>query len=196
MKTVRGELACAARSRAPRSCAVTPPTGLGVTPGPGAAGAARATQAQARAASADWLPSVGAFAEASTVRDQFFPDYKADQAVVGVRARWTLFDGGRQGRIAEAKANAAAAQAADDGARREIEADRARPRATARWVTTITVSVLAVLAASEALHQPEGWRASGACGASRQFRRSVGCRVSRVATLPATPDTDTRGPEN
>jgi outer membrane protein len=87
------------------------------------AGAARAADAQARAARADWLPTVGAYAEASAVRDQFFPDYAADQAVVGVRARWTLFDGGRQGRIAEASANANAASAAEDQARRDIEAE-------------------------------------------------------------------------
>lgn len=85
--------------------------------------AAKASQAQTRAARADWLPTVGAFAEASAVRDQFFPDYVADQAVVGVRARWTLFDAGRQGRIAEATANAAAARATSDAARREIEAE-------------------------------------------------------------------------
>ena len=36
--------------------------------------------------------------------------------------------------------------AADVRARREIEADRAKPRATARWVTIITVCVLAFLA--------------------------------------------------
>ena len=36
--------------------------------------------------------------------------------------------------------------AADVRARREIEADRAKPRATARWVTIITVSVLSFLA--------------------------------------------------
>ena len=36
--------------------------------------------------------------------------------------------------------------AADVRARRQIEADRAKPRATARWVTIITVSVLAFLA--------------------------------------------------
>jgi outer membrane protein len=87
------------------------------------AGAARAAGAQARAARADRLPTVGAFAEASAVRDQFFPDYVADQAVVGVRARWTLFDGGRQGRIAEARAEANAARAAEDQARRDAEAE-------------------------------------------------------------------------
>ena len=36
--------------------------------------------------------------------------------------------------------------AADVRARRAIEADRAKPRATARWVTVITIGVLAVLA--------------------------------------------------
>jgi outer membrane protein len=87
------------------------------------AGAARAASAQARAARADWLPTVGAYAEASAVRDQFFPDYVADQAVVGVRARWTLFDGSRQGRIAEARAEANAARAAQDQARRDTEAE-------------------------------------------------------------------------
>lgn len=87
------------------------------------AGTARAAQAQARAARADWLPTVGAFAEASAVRDQFFPDYVADQAVVGVRARWTLFDGSRQGRINEARAGANAARAAEDQARRDTEAE-------------------------------------------------------------------------
>lgn len=38
--------------------------------------------------------------------------------------------------------------AADVRARREIEADRAKPRATARWVTLITLSVLGFLALS------------------------------------------------
>lgn len=37
---------------------------------------------------------------------------------------------------------------ADVRARRQVEADRAKPRATARWVTMISASVLVVLAAS------------------------------------------------
>ena len=44
--------------------------------------------------------------------------------------------------------------AADVRARREIEADRAKPRATARWVTIITVGVLAVLALTGDLRRP------------------------------------------
>ncbi|MBM6402292.1 type II secretion system F family protein [Phycicoccus sonneratiae] len=46
--------------------------------------------------------------------------------------------------------------AADVRARREIEADRAKPRATARWVTIITVAVLAVLAVSGTYVAPYG----------------------------------------
>ena len=41
-------------------------------------------------------------------------------------------------------------------ARREIEADRAKPRSTARWVTIITVGVLAVLALSGDYVAPYG----------------------------------------
>jgi Flp pilus assembly protein TadB len=44
--------------------------------------------------------------------------------------------------------------AADVRARRQIEADRAKPRATARWVTIITVSVLAVLALTGSYIEP------------------------------------------
>ena len=52
-------------------------------------------------------------------------------------------------------------------------------------------SARATCVAPEAQRRSKGWQASGAGGASRRFRLSVGCRVSRVATLPATPDTDT-----
>ena len=44
--------------------------------------------------------------------------------------------------------------AADVRARRQIEADRAKPRATARWVTLITVAVLAVLALTGSYIEP------------------------------------------
>lgn len=44
--------------------------------------------------------------------------------------------------------------AADVRARRAIEADRAKPRATARWVTIITVSVLGFLALTGEYIQP------------------------------------------
>ena len=44
--------------------------------------------------------------------------------------------------------------AADVRARRQIEADRAKPRATARWVTLITVGVLVVLALTGSYIEP------------------------------------------
>src|SRR4051795_9544624 len=44
--------------------------------------------------------------------------------------------------------------AADVRARRQVEADRAKPRSTARWVTLISVAVLVVLAVSGAYVEP------------------------------------------
>lgn len=52
-------------------------------------------KAGVRAAKAEGMPQVGAFAEAAHVRDQFFPNYQADSVAVGVRGRWTIFAGGR-----------------------------------------------------------------------------------------------------
>lgn len=43
---------------------------------------------------------------------------------------------------------------ADVHARRQVEADRAKPRATARWVTLISVSVLGILAISGSYVEP------------------------------------------
>lgn len=73
--------------------------------------ALRGARAGARAARGERLPTVGAFAEGGTVRDQFFPGYKADSAMVGVRARWSLFDPGVAARIDGSDSAARAAQA-------------------------------------------------------------------------------------
>ena len=54
-----------------------------------------AARAGVRAAHAESLPTVGVYAEAAHVRDQFFPGYRADSASVGLRGRWTIFAGGR-----------------------------------------------------------------------------------------------------
>lgn len=81
-----------------------------------------AARAATRFARAEGMPVVGAFAEASYVRDQFFPDYRADAATIGVRARWQIYDGGRtRGRIAEASGEERAAEARLRQARSEIE---------------------------------------------------------------------------
>ncbi|MDE2442195.1 MAG: TolC family protein [Betaproteobacteria bacterium] len=66
-----------------------------------------------RAARAEGMPTVGAFAEAAHVRDQFFPGYKADSVAVGIRGRWTLWAGGRvaaQVRVADADLSASEAR--------------------------------------------------------------------------------------
>lgn len=74
--------------------------------------ALEAARAAARGARAERLPTVGAFAEGSTVRDQFFPDYRADGVTVGVRARWQFFTGGRvSANIAESESAVRAADA-------------------------------------------------------------------------------------
>jgi outer membrane protein len=67
--------------------------------------AVEGADARARASGAEGLPKVTGFARVSTTRDQFFPGYAADEAVIGVRARWTFLDGGRAaGQRSEARA--------------------------------------------------------------------------------------------
>lgn len=77
-----------------------------------------AARGQARMARAEGRPQVAAYAEAASVRDQFFPGYRGDLASAGVRGRWTFFASGRisaEGRAADA--NVRAAQARLDDAR-------------------------------------------------------------------------------
>lgn len=84
--------------------------------------ALEAVHAAARGARAERLPTVGAFAEGSSVRDQFFPDYRADGATVGVRARWRLFAGGAiSAKIAEANSAVRAADARVRAARAAVD---------------------------------------------------------------------------
>lgn len=59
-----------------------------------------------QAARAESLPVVGAYAEAASVRDQFFPDYAADSWSAGLQVKWNFFSFGRNG----AKARAAASE--------------------------------------------------------------------------------------
>jgi len=81
-----------------------------------------AAEAGARGARAERLPTISAFAEAATVRDQFFPDYRADSATVGVRGRWELFSGGRvSGKITEADGEVRGAEAGLRAARMNLE---------------------------------------------------------------------------
>ena len=81
----------------------------------------RAAEAGARGARAEHLPTVGAFAEGAMVRDQFFPDYRADSATVGVRARWQFFNPGAWARVAGSDGAVNAARARLDAARAAID---------------------------------------------------------------------------
>ncbi|MBX9665051.1 TolC family protein [Novosphingobium sp.] len=88
----------------------------------GAEAGLRAAQAAARGARAERLPTVGAFAEAATVRDQFFPGYRGDSATVGIRARWQIFNGGRvSGKVAESDSAVRAADSRVRAARQQTE---------------------------------------------------------------------------
>lgn len=84
--------------------------------------ALEAARAAARGARAESLPTIGAFAEGSTVRDQFFPGYRADGVTVGLRGRWQFFAGGRiSAKIAESDSAVRAADARVRAARAVID---------------------------------------------------------------------------
>ena len=81
-----------------------------------------AARAANRGARAERLPTVGAFAEVGRVKDQFFPDYRANSATVGVRASWQIYNGGRvDGHITETSAEARIAEARLRAARQQVE---------------------------------------------------------------------------
>lgn len=78
-------------------------------------------EAGVRAAKASNRPTIGVFAEGARVRDQFFPDYRADSVAVGLRGHWTFFDSGAGGaRVREARANLTASEARLRQARDEV----------------------------------------------------------------------------
>ncbi|HEY1124344.1 MAG TPA: TolC family protein [Sphingobium sp.] len=81
----------------------------------------RAARAAARGARAERLPTVGAFAEGAMVRDQFFPDYRADSATVGVRARWQIFNAIVSAKVAGSDSAVRAAQARFDVAQNQVK---------------------------------------------------------------------------
>lgn len=77
--------------------------------------------ASVRAAKASNRPAIGVFAEGARVRDQFFPDYRADNITVGLRGHWTFFDSGAgSARVREARANMTASEARLRQARDEV----------------------------------------------------------------------------
>lgn len=79
-------------------------------------------RAGVRAAKAESLPTIGAFAEAGRTRDQFFPGYQANTFAVGIRGRWTLWAGGRtQAKIEAADATLDGSEARARDARDQVE---------------------------------------------------------------------------
>ena len=74
-----------------------------------------------RAAKATNRPQLGVFAEGARIRDQFFPDYRADSVTVGLRGRWTFFDSGAgSARVREAQSKLSASEARLRQARDDI----------------------------------------------------------------------------
>jgi outer membrane protein len=93
--------------------------------------------ARVDAVRAERLPTVGAYAEGASVRDQFFPGYVADSGSVGLRARWR-FGFGRE--PAQAR-----------GASAELRAANADVLAAERAVAEQSVSAWQDLATARAM---------------------------------------------
>jgi TolC family type I secretion outer membrane protein len=130
--------------------------------------AMRAAEAGVRYAQADRLPTLALSAQASTIRDQFFPGYRADGVTVGIQGRWTLFSGGLvTGQINEARANVRVAQFALDAARAQV-----REAAIGAWQDVQTARAV-VRAASD--------RSAASAGALDSVRNEV--RVGQKPTL-------------
>ena len=107
---------------------------------------ARAADAGVRYAQAERLPSLAVAATASTTRDKFFPGYRADDLMVGVQGRWTLFAGGAiNARISEARASAREAQAGLEAARAQV-----REAVIGAWEDVETSRALVQAAADQA----------------------------------------------
>ncbi len=116
-------------------------------PGVAAARAAlEAAQQGVRKARAEGAPKIAVVAQASSVRDQFLPGYRADGSSVGVEGRWPLFSGGlNSGKIHEAEAERRAAEAAHDQARDEV-----REAAIDAWQEVKTSAAVADAALAQA----------------------------------------------
>jgi outer membrane protein len=156
-------------------------------------------------ARAERLPTLGAYAEAASVRDQFFPGYRADSASVGVRARWSLFDGGRTGakvRAAEAdlaersaqlaaaeqevERRTAAAYAALIGADRSQVAARARREASDAALRGVRLEVQAGAQPMLALLDAEREAAAAAADETRAIARRLVQAEALAALLGGT----------
>ena len=109
-----------------------------------------------RAAKAESLPTIGAFAEATRTRDEFFPDYRADAVTVGVRGHWTLWAGGRTAaKIHAADAGLDASEAKAREARDAIES-----AVISAWTGLATANRVVVATAASAAAAAEALRST------------------------------------
>jgi TolC family type I secretion outer membrane protein len=105
-----------------------------------------AADAGVRHAEAEGLPTLALVANASSIRDEFLPGYRADGVSIGVEGRWALYSGGLStSKVSEASAQRRAAEAAFDEAR--VETDQA---AIAAWHGVATARAVSVAAQAEA----------------------------------------------
>lgn len=104
-----------------------------------------AAEARTRASRAEARPMVSAFAEGAVVRDQFFPNYSADTATIGVRARWRLLDGGMtRAKVAESSAQERAASAQLRATELSVEQN-----VTAAWHAVRTAEAVIIATAAQ-----------------------------------------------
>ncbi|MEO1968371.1 MAG: TolC family protein [Sphingomonadaceae bacterium] len=111
-------------------------------------------------ARAERLPSVSAYAEASTVRDQFFPGYKADSTSAGVRLRWKLFSGGQT-------------SARERGAAANLEASKHDYQAARDMIEQQATQGFETVRAARAVFKAAEARASASDSALRSTRLEV-----------------------
>lgn len=103
-----------------------------------------AARGQERSARAEGLPVLGAYAEAASVRDQFFPDYAADSVSAGLRLKWNFFSSGRN----SAKLRAASSEL--DAADGDYENARLRTEMAAMTAFDHHTTAKLMLSAAEA----------------------------------------------
>jgi outer membrane protein len=113
-------------------------------------------RAGVRAAKAERLPTVGAFAEATRTRDEFFPGYRADAVTIGLRGHWTLWAAGRTAaKIAEADAGLDASESQARTARDAIDT-----AVIAAWTGLATANRVVVATAASARAEAEALRST------------------------------------
>ncbi|XGA81311.1 TolC family protein [Halomonas sp. CH40] len=96
-----------------------------------------AAEAKASASQAEWLPRVNLLARQQWVQGNQPLEDHADGWLVAVNLQWTLFDGfGREGRMAESRAQARKAKVEMEDTRRRIQQEQAV--ATRQWQAAYT----------------------------------------------------------